>query len=363
MKTYDRGLFILLIFQVFISCSKESFELEQASKEKLLETNTEIADLMLRVSMNDGSNDNIIDMANCFNIQLPVNVEANGQELTIESEDDYNRIEVIFDASRTDEDLLNIQFPITIIETDYSEVQISNIDELRDLANECTGENIDDEDIECIDFIYPITAATFNTNTELTNRITLTNDKQLYELIHSLNESLVINIDFPITIRLFDGTELAINDLFELENRISEAKDICDEDDDFDYNDDDEEEEEGDHTNVTESEFTNLLTSCNWAVEEVHVGGTDATSTYGSYAFTFNTNGTVIADNTDTNVSGTWSITTKNNDNLYIVINMDAPLTDFNNEWILVEINGEDDGTRMEIEIGEDELKLKQECN
>ena len=37
-------------------------------------------------------------------------------------------------------------------------------------------------------------------------------------------------------------------------------------------------------------------------------------------------------------------------------------LTDFNNDWRLHEINLEDDGTRIKIEKGENEIKFKQVC-
>lgn len=363
MKTRYWSLFVLLLIQVFISCNKESYELEQGPKEKSLEANTEIADLMLRVSMNDGSNDNILDMANCFNIQLPINVEANGQEMTIESEADFNRIEDIFDAFTSDEDILNITFPITIIKNDFSELQITDNNELSNLASECNGENIEDDDIECIDFKYPISASTFDINTELTNRISIANDKQLFELINSLNVSLVINMEFPIFVRLFNGNELEINDLISLEDIITEAKDDCDEEDDFDYNDEEDEEDE-DEINLTESQFTELLTVCNWSAEEVTLDGENETSSYSTYSFSFNMDGTILAENTDTTVTGTWSITSQSNDNLsLLVLNMDSPLTGLNIQWTLVEVNDEDDGTRIEIESGSNELKLKKECD
>ncbi len=328
MKTRDWSLIALLLIQVFTSCNNESYELEQAPKEKSLETNTEIADLILRVSMNDGSNDNILDMANCFNIKLPINVEVNGQEMTIETDADFNLIEDIFDASQTDEDVLNITFPVTIIKNDFSELQITDANELRNLASECKGENIDDDDIECIDFIYPISASTFDINTELTNRISIANDKQLFELVNSLNESLVINMEFPIFVRLFSGNKLDINNLISLEDIITDAKNDCDEDDDFDYNEDDENGE--DEINLTESQFTELLTECNWSAEEVKLDGENETSSYSTYSFSFNMDGAILAENMDTTVTGTWSIASQNNDNLSIVLNMDSPLTELN---------------------------------
>ena len=65
-------------------------------------------------------------------------------------------IEAIFEDSTTDVDALSYNFPITIILSDYSEILISSSSELSPYINACVGENEDDEDIECIDFNYPV---------------------------------------------------------------------------------------------------------------------------------------------------------------------------------------------------------------
>ena len=46
-------------------------------------------------------------------------------------------------------------------------LQINSLDELEDYADDCNDENEDDDDIECMDFVYPITASVFNSNNEL----------------------------------------------------------------------------------------------------------------------------------------------------------------------------------------------------
>lgn len=360
MNNPFRVLYVFLAILLLTSCRKETYELVEAPKEQNLEANSSIATLMQRTSMNDGSNDNILDKANCFNVQLPITVIANGQEIAIDSAADYDLIEVIFDASDLDEDILSIQFPITVIRNDFSEVLVNTQTELFDLASTCNGENMDDDDIECIDFVYPITASIFNKTSELTDRATFSNDKQLYDFIEDLDENIVVNVDFPIAVIISDGTTNVINDLVVLETAIEDIKDDCDEDDDYDFNDDDEEEEEEGTINASEQEFTNLLTSCKWTVEEIELANQNLTTTYSPYVFIFNSDGTISVEGNGNTSAGTWSITSLN-DGLILQIIMDT-LTDLNNEWPLHEINFEDDGTRFEIDKGEDEIKFKQDC-
>jgi len=85
------------------------------------------------------------------------------------------------------------------------------------------------------------------------------------------------------------------------------------------------------------------------------------TKTYNSYVFSFNTDATLTAENGGDSSTGSWSVSTVN-DNKIFQIAIDS-LPDLSNNWQLQEINYEDDGTRLVIKSGEDEIKFKQECN
>lgn len=353
MNKPNRVFFIILVFLLLISCRKEAYELVEAPKETSLGINSAVASLLQRTSMNDGSNDNIIDRANCFNIELPVTVRANGQEIIVESESDFDRIETIFDEFNTDEDVLDITFPIEIVLNDFSEVTVANNTELTSLASGCLGENDDDDDIECVDFVYPITASLFNKITELTSKVTITDDKQLYGFVDDFNENIVITMDFPVTMVLPDGLETAINDLIVLESFIEGADNSCDEDDDFDYNDDD-------VPNISEQEFADLLASCKLLIEEFELNGQDLSSTYNQYIFNFNSDGSISADLNGVISTGTWSASTTNNVQV-LSITMDS-LTDLNNAWNLNEIETENNGVKIELKKNGDEIEFKQDC-
>ena len=53
------------------------------------------------------------------------------------------------------EDILDFIFPITIIFNDYTEVVIENEEQLENFITDCDDE-VDDDVIECIDFVYQI---------------------------------------------------------------------------------------------------------------------------------------------------------------------------------------------------------------
>ena len=121
MKTQIKKTLVLsfVIMLLFSSCRTEEMEFIQSPNE--LQANSNLTTQLQRVAMNDGSKDNIIYNANCFNIQFPVTVIVNGVEITVTSEDDYDDIEDIFDEFDDDDDTIEINFPISIILSDYSE--------------------------------------------------------------------------------------------------------------------------------------------------------------------------------------------------------------------------------------------------
>ncbi len=150
----------------------------KVSRQEAIAASSTTAKLIEDTCSNDGSFDNIVDESSCFNINFPYRVKANGVDLTINSIDDLDSIEEIFDALEEDEDIIDIIFPITITLADYAEITINGIEDLRGIAKECR-EGGDDDDIECIDFVYPITLYTFDLNNEETGNFTVESDKNL----------------------------------------------------------------------------------------------------------------------------------------------------------------------------------------
>ncbi len=336
------------------SCRSEENEFEEAPQNETLEANSRVANLLQRTATNDGSEDNIIDNANCFDIELPVTVNVNGLEITVDSEEDLELIEDIFDEFDDDIDELEIFFPITIVLADFTEVVIESPEQLEDFAEDCNGENEDDDDIECADIQYPISASIFDTNNELVGTLSIDDDEELYLFIEDLEDTQIVTIGFPIVVLLSDGTEVEASNIDQLEEILDNAEDDCDEDDDYDYNDDDCEE-----CNV--GLLTDIILSCpDWYVDELERNDMDLQDEYEGFTFSFFEGGTIVGTDGVDEFQGSWSAEGSGEE---LVLTIEIPeLPDFNGEWLVHEIEW-DDSPEIDLEMGDDdELEFKSEC-
>ena len=342
-------LVFAIFFLLFTSCQDEVAEIIGPNEQETIGVNSNLAKLIEYTTQLDGSVDNIIDNANCLIVELPVTVSVNGVEIIIDSEEDYEVIEAIFDEFGTDEDTLEIIFPVTIILSDYSEIVINNQDELEVFIEECLGENEEDEDIECIDFQYPISISIYDTNFEVIETVIVENDEALYDFIENLDGSVLASLNFPVTMILSDDSTIEVNNNQELEEAIEAAENECDEDDDNDWDDDDEDE-------CTE-EFVELaLKECIWNI--VSYNGDDVFVNYDvafdpNYGFTVSENGNVIHD-------GTWSVSEGEEDD--VLVNFETSFQDLSGSWTVVECQIDRFALVQETASGVIEMVMERDC-
>ena len=349
------SLFVSVLLISLSSCRDASIIDVDETGESALKANSEVATLMQRTSKNDGSNDNILDNANCFSLKFPVTVFANGLEIIVNSEADLDKVEDIFDDLDDDSDEIVFKFPITIILSDFTEEEINNYNELDKFLDECNGENEYDDDIECLDFVYPISGVVFNTDTELTTNITINNDMEMYFFIEDLDDDDVVSINFPISVILADGTTVSIDSLSDLEMVIEGAEDDCDEDDDYDYNDDD-------CLACTPQLVENIFSTCNsWIVDKLEINDNDLEDLYVAFSFNFSNDGTISVQENANIFSGTWS-TSGSGINMVVVI--DIPLLpDFNASWNLHEIHSTATEDKVDLRLPNDNrLRFESTC-
>jgi hypothetical protein len=355
-KTYKILFFVIFTLALILtSCRNEELELIQPENEEVLTADSKAANLIARTSMKDGSLDNIIDRASCVEVKLPVTVIANGLEITITNEDGFDTIEEIFEAIEDDEDILEIFFPITVILNDYTEVTINSMEDLRELAAGCGDEGEEDDDIECIDFKYPFRISVFNPNNEVIETVVIESDRQLYRFVERIEDNDVIRINFPLSLVLSDGSELVVNSLSELERAIENAIDDCDEDDDFDFDDDD-------CDDCSTDRLKEVLTGCEkWEVEKLLRNNVNQVEQYIGYYFSFSADGTVtVLINGDSVASGTWASSGERNDISFV---LDIPnFIDFNDTWILQEVEEEEGEFEIYLRNGEDRLNFESTC-
>ncbi len=328
-KLFNTALYAVLLAGAlaFTSCQEEFEEINtsDAEQESFNATST-TAQLMEKTAYQDGSFDNIVDGSSCFALNFPYVVNVNGLDITVDSLEDLRVIEEIFDQFEDDEDILEILFPIAITLADFTEISINNPEELEELAKTCV-EGGDDDDIECIDFVYPITLFTFDINEQQTGSVSVNSDRELRLFFKELDDDDFVSIDYPVTLIKFDGTEIQVNSNAELASALEMAKDACDEDDDDDYNDDD----------FDEERLANLLTECPWAVLSVERNATDQTAQYEAFLMNFFEGGIVrVRDRAGNVLTGEWDL---DGEGEYVSLELYFDtLVDFNLEWKVYEL-------------------------
>lgn len=361
----------LMLLLVSYSCREELSIYETENNQPGLESSSNAAGLMQRVSLKDGSIDNIIDNSSSISVKLPVTVVANGITVHVNTEDDLATIERIFNEFNDDDDELTITFPITVILSDFSEVLIRDEDEFEEIIEEHDSEL--DDDIECIDFVYPIKVSTFDVITEQLETLTINDDKTMFNFLDDIDDDDIINIEFPILMILSDGTPVTITNLNEMETAIDNAQETCDEDDD-DSDDDGSDSDDGsddsdgddddgvDDDDPQLNQFMESLTSCpQWTIEKLEIDDEELEETYQDYTFSFTTDNKFVAYKGTAAFSGTWD-SYKNGENIILVIKLpDFP--NLSSSWSLEDIEEDEEGVETEFSKGENSLLFSSTCS
>ena len=328
MKAKLNLLFLLPFFALLslASCQKEAVEVTDPNAQETFVAESELASLITETSTFDGSRDNIIDKANGFSVKLPVTVYANGIEITVNTEADYEQIEEIFDASDDDTDTLEIVFPITIITSEYEEIVVNSQEELNALRLQYSHEN--DDDIECIDFQYPLTLSVYNLDFQVIDVITVNNDEELHHFIRNLQGGVLVSLNFPVTLIYQDGSTIEAHNNLELASIIKEARNACNEYDGNDWNADD---------FPNKDRLDSLLVSCPWIVDDVLRNSVSLAYDYHDFVMVFKEDGTVkVRKRNGDVITGTWS-TSITDHGAKITLHFET-LVDFTLEWYVYEI-------------------------
>ena len=163
-------------------------------------SNSQTASNLERTSMYDGSFDDFLDGNSCSSILLPVTATVNGTEVTIVNQADYQQVIDILAQFNTDEDTVELQFPITITLSNYTQVVVENqliYDGFIDVCQTLTAAG--NEAITCLDIDFPITLLTYSLSLEQTGSVVLETEQQLYAYISDFGDDQLFAINYPIT--------------------------------------------------------------------------------------------------------------------------------------------------------------------
>lgn len=291
MKKFSLLFFSVLVF-MFFSCQKEELEIvDETAQPETLTATSPLAGLVTRVTQSPTGVDNVLDNCSCFRVVLPVTVIVNGQNFLVGTQGDYQVVQDAMDAFSTDDDIVNFIYPITIQYQNSQTQIITDSDMLDDALDACDDDDGLDE-IDCIQFLYPININVYDANNQLAQTVTIQSNSQFYNFISNLTSNQLVAFQFPVSIIDSNGQTVALTSNQQMLEFIDDSIDDC---------------------NASSSggsgggsiDFSTVLTSGSWRIT-YFFEDTDETSLFSSYNFTFNTNGTSVAVGSQT-INGTWN--------------------------------------------------------
>jgi hypothetical protein len=305
-RFYTFCLITLYVGFLFSSCQKEESVLIDETPDETITGNSVLGQMLISASQNNGGIDDLIDGNSCFSLQLPVTVNVNSQILIIQSIFDLQTIQLIFDQSQNDTDIIEIVFPIEIVYEDYSIDTINSLTEMESLQDNCP--NFIDDTYSCVEFLYPISCFTYNSLNEQTGLVTMNNNLAWFEYLTYLSENTFISIDYDMTI-LVNSEVITISNNQELSAAFAQT--------DCQMTTSD--------INPEVDALRNIMKDGTWYVSQYLDDGDDETSDYLGYNFDFRDSITVYAYGGGGVVYGIW-IVTYQNDQLNFDFDMDSPI-------------------------------------
>lgn len=231
MKNKERILQSLIWLAIicsglFISCQNEDVDVSTGANSQTLNKTSNLSKLLSRVSMENTSEDNVIDSTSCFKVKLPVNVVLNGQQtFTVNSEEDFGTVAEILQTSAGN-GTIDFMFPITVIFPNYSEEVVTSQQQFNQLTD-CNPQDSEEVPISCFSIQYPITIFGYNSNFQVAQTYVVDNDLELFLLILNLQDNEYYSISYPISVIDSNGQTVIINNNSELEALILQTIPLC----------------------------------------------------------------------------------------------------------------------------------------
>lgn len=288
-KYLSIAVFLFLLF----SCQSEIDEQDNNSQGTIT-TVSPLTTYLQRVAMVRTVQDNMIDGSSYCTIKLPYTVTVNNEQIAINATADYQKVLDNINASNYDDDIVKIDFPVTMVYYNYIEKLIPNQSDFDslidywnlypDLLSKINGLNIN----------YPITINIYNSASQIASSQSIVSDQAFFNFIKNLNESQYISLKYPITIADYNDQTKSISNNLEFENAIKYAIDYCPE------------------NNLVTLDFAATITKGSWEIP-YFFDGTVKTSNYSGYTFVFKNDKTVVATKGAVSETGQWESTVQNN--------------------------------------------------
>ena len=200
---------IVVLISGFTSCQKD-IDID-TSTEDTNNSESVFTSRAERVSLLDGTIDDILDNTPCASVILPVTITLNSVVTTLMTE-----AEVL---ALGPDDIISFQFPIDFITNEYNTIRIDTNQDLQNLQLSCSTIT---EPVTCLDFNYPIEIFTVSNN-QSQNIFTLSSDQELYEFLQNLQTGDFYNLNYPLSVTINQSIVQTVNNDSEILTLIEEC--------------------------------------------------------------------------------------------------------------------------------------------
>lgn len=318
MFTVKKYLSLVILLFLF-SCQSETEEQELNAQETVTSVSP-LTSYLQRVAMVQTVQDNVIDKSNYCTIKLPYSVTVNNAKIAINTTTDYQKVLDNINASVYDNDIVKIDFPVTMVYYNYIEQTVPDEADFNslldywnlfpDLLTKINGLNIN----------YPITINIYNSQNQIASSVSIVSDQAFFNFIKNLNESQYISLQYPITIADYNHQTRSLNNNLDFENAIKYAIDNCPE------------------NNITSLDFVESITKGSWSVPYFYYDS-EKTSSYSGYLFVFKSDKSVVATKGTVSETGQWESKTENGVREFKLNFTTELLGKLNNSWKVFEFN------------------------
>ena len=303
----------------FTSCQSE-IDNTQGQNPNTNAANSTTANNFKRTAMYDGSSDDFLDGTSCSSIVLPATARINGIQVSLFSQFDYQQVISILASNNMNEDVVELQFPLKVKLSNYSEVTINNQNEYNTLMQTCgSAESANQDAISGINIDFPISIMTYSLSKVETGSVVIQSEQDLYLYMSTLTSDKLFSINYPISITNSAGAESTISSDVDFQSRINEsisAKATM----------------EIAATNAHKLET--ILVNGMFKVDSFVDAGVNSATNYAAYTMDFASNLTLAAtSSTSSTVSGTYAASSDLNVLLKLNFNGFTSLNLLNNTW------------------------------
>ncbi|MDX6182791.1 hypothetical protein SGQ44_09690 [Flavobacterium sp. Fl-77] len=316
LKKYLSIAILLLLW----SCQNDSEE-QDINVQGTVTNTSPLTTYLQRVAMVQTVQDNVIDGSSYCTIKLPYTVTVNNTQIAVNTAADYQKITDNINANGYDDDIVKIDFPVTMVYYNYIQKLIPNETDFKDLIDYWNLYPDLLSKINGLNINYPITINTYNSANQIASSQSITSDQTFFNFIKNLNNSEYIALQYPISITDYNNETKSITNNLDFENAIKYAIDYCPE------------------NNITALDFTTVLTNGSWNIP-YYFSNSDKTSSYNGYSFVFKSDKSVVATKGGIPEIGQWESTLQYGGVRKLQLNFSsAVLSNLNKNWNLFEFN------------------------